>query len=173
MKTLKFMKLKSIILAILITINLGVKAEESISSAQAVFIYNFLRHVNWPESATGDKFVIGVLGNSDTYDQLVGFTKDRKIGTKTIVVLKLKTIEESSQCQLVFVPASKKSKISEIKSYIGSKPCLIVSESSGTTSSGSVIEFVVDNNRLKFHIDEANARQQHLTISRALLDMAV
>jgi len=170
---LKFMKVKSIILTILITIGFGVKAEENISNAQAVFIYNFLRHVNWPESGASDKFVIGVFGNSNTYDQLVGFMKDRKIGTKSIVVLKLKTLEESAQCQLIFVPSSKKSKIAEIKNSIGIKPCLIVSESSGTTSNGSAIEFVIDNNRLKFHIDEANAKQQHLTISRALLDMSV
>lgn len=167
------MKVRFLIISMLIVMGSGVKAVESISSAQAIFIYNFLRHVNWPEANTSNQFVIGVLGNSDTYDQLVEFTKDRKIGTKSIVVIKLKTIEETSQCQLLFVPAAKRSKISEIKNYIGTRPCLIVSESSGTTSSGSAIEFVVDNNKLKFHIDEANAKQQHLTISRALLDMSV
>jgi hypothetical protein len=170
---MKWIKVRCVIFSILITMAYGLKAEENISSAQAVFIYNFLRHVNWPETGTSNKFVIGVLGNSDTYDQLVEFMKDRKIGTKNIVVLKLKTIVECVQCQLIFVPSSKRSKISEIRNYIGMNPCLIVSESSGTTSNGSAIEFVIENNRLKFHIDEANAKQQHLTISRALLDMAV
>ncbi len=167
------MRLRSLLFTLFIIASFSVKAQESLSSAQAIFIYNFLRHVNWPDANISDKFVIGVLGNSETYNQLVEFTKDRKIGTKTIVIMKLSSIEETATCQLLFVPASKKSKIAEIKSYLGSRPCLIVSESSGTSSLGSAIEFVLQNNKLKFHVDEANAKQQHLTISRALLDMSV
>jgi hypothetical protein len=166
------MKLKSALIALLFMISFGVKAANNISSAQAMYIYNFLRLVNWPEGSTGDIFVIGVFGNSATYDELVVFTKDRKVGTKSIVIKKISTIAEVAQCQLLFVPATKSSKISEIKNYIGNKPCLIVSETSGTTLQGSTIEFRLVDDKLKFHIDEANAKQQQLIISRALLDMS-
>jgi hypothetical protein len=166
------MRTKTLIIALLITFSLGVKAAENISGAQAMYIYNFLRHINWPENAVGEKFIIGVYGTSETYDQLVSFTKDRKIGTKIIEVIKVSNTEEASKCQLLFIPFSKSSKIAEIKSSIGNKSCLIVSEKSGTLDSGSAIEFMIVNDRLKFKISEANAKQQRLEVSKALMDMS-
>jgi hypothetical protein len=166
------MKIRTLIIALIITCSFGVKAAENISGAQAMYIYNFLRHINWPENSIGEKFVIGVYGNSETYNQLINFTKDRKIGTKTIEVIKVTSNEEAAKCQLVFVPESKSSKIAEIKNSIGNKSCLIVSEKSGTLNSGSAIEFIIVNDRLKFKINEANAKLQKLEVSKALMDMS-
>jgi hypothetical protein len=166
------MRTRTLILALLITLNFGLKAAENISGAQAMFIYNFLRHINWPENTVGEKFVIGVFGNSETYNQLVTYTKDRKIGSRAIEIIKVASTEEAVKCQLLFVPLSKSSKIAEIKSSIGNKSCLIVSEKSGTIESGSAIEFMIVNDRLKFKISEANAKQQKLEVSKALMDMS-
>ena len=167
------MRSRNLIIAFLITLSFGVKAAENISGAEAMYIYNFLRHINWPENSVGDKFVIAVFGNSETYNQLVSYTKDRKIGTKVIEVIKVSSIEEASKCQLLFVPTSKSSKIAEIKNSIGNKSCLIVSEKSGTINSGSAIEFIIENDRLKFKISEVNAKLQKLEVSKALIDMSV
>jgi hypothetical protein len=167
------MRVRTLFIALLIAFNFGVKAAENVSGAQAMFIYNFLRHINWPESAVGDKFVIGVYGNSETYMELVNYTKDRKIGSKLIEVTKVASIEEAAKCQLLFIPASKSSKIAEIKNTIGNKSCLIVSEKSGTLDSGSAIEFVIVNDRLKFKINQTNVKLQKLEVSKALIDMSV
>jgi hypothetical protein len=161
-----------LIFALLFTLGFGIKAADNISGAQAMYIYNFLRHINWPENSVGDKFVIGVYGNSQTFDELVTFTRDRKIGTKLIEVVKINSVEEAAHCQLLFVPNSKSSKISEIKNQIGNKSCLIVSEKSGTLDSGSAIEFLIVNDRLKFKINLANAKQQKLEVSKDLIDMS-
>ncbi len=32
---------------------------------KAVFIYNFTKYIQWPESDTSEVFIIGVLGNSN------------------------------------------------------------------------------------------------------------
>jgi hypothetical protein len=166
------MRTRNLIFAFLITFSFTGKAIEDVSQAQAMFIYNFLRHINWPANTVGDKFVIGVYGNSQTYNQLVNFTKDRKIGTKSIEVIKVVGIEEATKCQLLFVAASKSSQISEIKNSIGSSSCLIVSEKSGTLDSGSAIEFLIVDDHLKFKINQLNVKQQKLVVSKALIDMS-
>jgi hypothetical protein len=166
------MRTRTLIIALILTCSFAVKAADNISGAQAMYIYNFLRHINWPENTIGDKFVIGVYGNSETFDQLVKFTKDRKIGTKVIEVIRVASTDEAIKCQLIFVPESKSSRISEIKNSMGNKSCLIVSEKSGTLDSGSAIEFMIVNDKLKFKINEANVNQQKLVVSKALMDMS-
>jgi hypothetical protein len=150
-----------------------VKASGNLSNAEAMFIYNFLRHVEWPAGSTGSKFVIGVYGNSETYKQLVQFTNNRKVGTRTIEVRKIASVNEAGNCQLVFVPHTEVSKIAEMKSAIGNKACLIVGEKEGSNALGSTIEFVIKDNRLKFRVSESNAKQQNLMVSKALLDMSI
>jgi hypothetical protein len=167
------MKIKIFFIALMFLSGIAVKASGDLSNIEAMFIYNFLRHVEWPAGNTSNKFVIGVYGNSLTYDQLVQFTSNRKVGTRAIEVRKFTSIAEAANCQLVFVPHNQISKIAEIKRSIGNKSCLIVGEKEGSNAAGSSIEFVVQNNKLKFRVDENNAKQHNLMVSKALLDMSI
>ena len=168
-------KIKFLFIILIFTTGLStiVKATGNLSNVEAMFIYNFLRHVNWPEGNGGDKFVIGVYGNSDTYDQLIQYTANRKVGTKSIEVRKISSVTEAASCQLIFVPAESMSAISKIKSQIGTRACLIVGEREGSNSQGSMIEFVLKDNTLKFRIDQERAQEHNLLVSRALMDMSI
>jgi hypothetical protein len=83
--------MRSTILTILgiiaITFTVKVNAQTDVSNAQAVFIYNFLSHVKWPDADVNGKYVIGVLGKSSTYDYLKTYTKNRTVGSKSIEVI--------------------------------------------------------------------------------------
>lgn len=162
-----------IILIFITGLSVNVKATGNLSNVEAMFIYNFLRHVNWPEGNGSENFVIGVYGNSDTYDQLIQFTANRKVGTKSIEVRKISSVTEAVSCQLIFVPAESMSAIPQIKKQIGSQACLIVGESEGSNSKGSTIEFILKDNTLKFRIDQERAQEQNLLVSRALMDMSI
>ncbi len=167
------MKVKICLFTLLLFGSIGLKAAGNLSNTEAMYIYNFLRHVNWPESGTSENFVIGVMGNSETYEQLVQYTAGRMVGTKSIVMKKIETSEEAIACQLVFVPTNKSAKISELKNRLGDKSCLIVSEKEGSNALGSTIEFVIEDGKLRFRIDDERAKKQNLLISRTLLDMSI
>jgi Fe-S cluster assembly iron-binding protein IscA len=49
----------------------------------------------------------------------------------------------------------------------------VVSEKEGMNAVGSTIEFVIQDNKLKFRINEPRAKQQNLVLSKALIDMSV
>lgn len=167
------MKLKSLLFAFLMTISVGVKASGSLSSMQAAYIVNFLRLIKWPDGNSSNTFVIGVYGDSQTYNQLVDFTKTRKVGTKPIEIRKINSSKEAANCQLVFVPISNSSKINELTSSLGNRPCLIISEEEGMINNGSTIEFVIQGDKLKFRINQDRAKQQQLSLSKSLVDMSV
>ena len=146
------MKIRIFFIALMFFSGMVVKASGELSNAEAMFIYNFLRHVEWPAGGTSSKSIIGVYGNSQTFDQLVQYTNHRKVGTKTIEVRKISSVAEVAKCQLVFVPQTQISKIGEMKRTLGNKACLIVGEKEGSNAVGSSIEFVIKDNRLKWSI---------------------
>lgn len=165
--------MRALVVAGMIFMSMAVKATGDLSNAQAMYIYNFLRHIQWPEGSAGDKFVIGVYGDADTFDQLVHYTSNRKVGSRFIEIRKISSTQQASSCQLVFVSNSQSSKIRELNRTLGNSSCLIVGEKEGSNSSGSTIEFVIKDSKLKFRINEEKAKTQNLLISRALIDMAI
>ena len=167
------MKLKSLLFGLLMVMSVGVKASGNLSSMQASYIVNFLRLIKWPDVNTSNTFIIGVYGDSQTYEQLVNYTKNRKVGTKSIEIRKINSSKEAAICQVIFVPVVNSSKILELQNNLGNKPCLIISEKEGMNNSGSTIEFVIQNDRLKFRINETRAKQQNLSLSKSLIDMSV
>ncbi len=170
---LKTMKLKSLLFALLMVMSVGVKASGNLSNMQAMYIVNFLRLIQWPDASTSNTFVIGVYGNSQTFDQLVEITKTRKVGTKSIEIKKINSTKEAENCQVVFVPVSNSSQIAELQSNLGNRPCLLISEKEGMNNNGSTIEFVIQNDKLRFRINETRAKQQNLMVSKTLIDLSV
>jgi hypothetical protein len=151
----------------------NVKAQTDVNGAQAIFIYNFLSHIKWPDAEIGNKYVIGVLGKSPTYNYLQKTTANRKIGSKSIEVVQYNNIAEAKNCQVLFVAYGKSSLIPEIKNTIANKSCLIIGEKAGTVDSGAVVDFHIINGKLRYKISETNARQHNLFVSKTLLTMSL
>jgi len=169
------MKYKIILLFALAFLPLqkGFHAETDLNNAQAIFIYNFLSNVSWPEGAVGSKYVLGVLGKTSTYDYLVKYTNQRIIGNRTIEVAQYSVSDEVKNCNVLFVAYGKTNEISTVKEKLNGKSCLIVGEKPGSTKVGAVIDFNVIDGKLRYKINEENAKQQNLLISASLLQMGL
>jgi hypothetical protein len=138
-----------------------------------MFLYNFSRLIKWPESGTQTEFVFGVLGNQEVYNNLVTITNGKKVGTQSIVVKYFKDSREITACQVIFVANNKLAQFNEVLGKVQNKSSLIVTEKQGMISSGSTIDFVVADNKLRYMVSEENARKNNLVLSRNLQDMAV
>ncbi len=169
------MKIKIVLLLamLLAPFNKNFHAETDIKNAEAIFIYNFLSHVQWPEGSVGNDYLIGVLGKTSTYDYLLKYTTNRKIGTRPIQVKQLNSSSEVSHCQVLLIADHKSNEINTINQNLLGKSCLTIGEKAGLTKSGAVIDFNVVDGKLRYKIDEENAKKQKLIISSALLHMSL
>ena len=148
-------------------------SQTELGKAQAFFIYNFSRLIKWPASYSQGDFVIGVLGDSQTYQNLVELTKDKKVGTQPMVVKKFSSAKELTDCHILFIASDNSNRINEINNIVKSKHTLIISESSGLINRGSAIDFLIVDNKLKFKMNPENAQKYDLVVSKTLLDMAI
>lgn len=150
-----------------------VKAQSTIGQAQAVFIYNFTRLIEWPaDYKTGD-FIIGVYGSSDVFNEVKGFCNGKMVGAQPITVTKFVKFEDIGKCHIVFVAFSKSKEIATITAKISANKTLIISEKKGALEDGSTINFVVIEDKLKFELKAGNGIKNGLKIHSNLETMAV
>jgi len=150
----------------------GLSQVTSVSQAQSMFIYNFSRLIKWPTGTGTGEFVIGVFGDNELYSSLLSFVANKKVGAQSIVVKKFEDPQSISPCQILFVGDSKISKFTDVISRIQGFNSLVITEKRGMINSGSAIDFVLVEDKLKYEMNPENAVKYNLTVSKSLEDMA-
>jgi hypothetical protein len=140
---------------------------------KAAFLYNFMKFVEWPGDAAGTPGTIslGILGRDPFGDALEAvdgkFAKGRKV-----VVLHFRSLEEVKGCDLLFICASEKGRLSQILKLANNSRMLTVADQDGFCESGGMINLVFVKNRVGFEVNVAAASRAKLRISSQLLKLA-
>ena len=156
-----------------LTLSMITFSQTEVGKAQAFFIYNFSRLIKWPANYSQGEFVIGVLGKSTTYNDLVLLTKDKYVGTQKFVIRNFNNVDELSDCHILLIASDKKSSINSVTTKYKDKHTLIISETKGLNNQGSAIDFMVVDNKLRYTVNLQNAEKYNLTVSKSLVDMAL
>lgn len=151
---------------------LGCYSQTDIPKAQSMFIYNFCRFVEWPQSATSGPFVIGVLGGTDITNALTEYTTGKMVGMQNIVVKQIKDVASVENCHILVVSYGKCGSLPEIVTKVGSFPTLIVADRKNSLALGAAINFLLEDDRLKFELSVGNATKNGLKLNSKLQEMA-
>ncbi len=147
-------------------------AQQEVTEAQAKFIYNFTRFVEWPENTAKNIFEIDVYGSGDVYNYLKEFINNKSVGSKPIIVKKISSIEEIDNCELLFVAFGKTKNLKDIKSKLKNGSTLIVTEKEGALDDGSAINFVINDDKLSYEIKSINVTREGLKLNSQILNYA-
>lgn len=156
-----------ITLLLLISCSFYLKAQNE--KYKALFLYNFTKEVEWPQSYPQGSLVIGVLGNSTVAQELENMNSRQKIGQIKV----FSNVEEISNCQVIYVSPGKSGVIPQLLTKIGNSNTLIVSDNKGGIHQGSGINFILDGEKLKFEISRQHIEQKGLKVSTSLLNLGV
>lgn len=149
------------------------KGQDTNYKAQSLFIYKFTKYVNWPEGAIDDEVIIGVYGNSPILDELELMSSLKKAGVgKPIKVKQITSDEEMRSVHILYIASSKSRELKSIVAEMEDSPVLLVAERGGLAKKGACINFIVlDNDTLRFEVNQANLSQRQLAISEELLSL--
>ncbi len=167
--------MKRVFILLLALLSVGmVKAQDAeLEKYKSLFTLNFIRYIGWPDEAKQGDFVIGVVKNSRLATALRKKTAGKKFGYQNIVVKEFKSVENITDCQILYVSNSlnysKNASVLEAK--LKNKNSLIITESKGAITNGSMINFVIVEDKLKFEISAANAKGYGLAFSNSLTSM--
>ena len=159
---------------------------------KAAFLYNFIKFVDWPEEravAEDETVMIGIIGK-DPFRDAFEPVKNKKVkGNDTVIKYfqgfkELKKLEEGNsseyenivaelrKCHLLFICSSEKNNLVDILSLIKNHNILTVGETPGMLEVNGIINFLLEENKVRFEINLSNARESKLVIRSQLLRLA-
>jgi hypothetical protein len=165
---------KKILLLLIIFIavqTISVKAQEE--KYISLFIYNFTKHFEWPESIKAGNFVIQVLGHKSVFYELKEFTAAKKVGNQNISVRGVSNISQIGKCHIMFIGHWQSRYLPEVLNKLSNHPTLIITEKEGLLDLGSAINFVITGGTIQFEIKKSNALRNGLKMDPQLMKMAV
>lgn len=141
---------------------------------KAAFLYHFATFVEWPRPADPrDVFLIAVIGADDVAEELERFLPGREIQGRPIQVLRLASLAELDEADVLFLGADHNDRLMRLIHDVGDRPTLVVTDAPGALSQGSMINFEVVDDRVRFEISQPAARRAGLELSSRLLAAAM
>lgn len=142
--------------------------------AYTLFVYNFMKYVEWPEAQSKGDFTVGVYGDSPITKELQGLAAGKKLKGRTIVIKVISKPEDAAACQLLYIPGSKSSALKSLKEQLKDKPVLLVGEREGLAKKGTGLSFcTLEDDALKFDINKKEIEQHQLKISSSLIQLGI
>ena len=142
---------------------------------KATYLFNFAQFVEWPTAAfSGPQapIVIGILGDDPFGAVLDAVVQGEVVKARPLRVVRFRTVEEVGACHLLFVAGSETSTQPGIFAALRGRPIVTVGDTAIFASSGGMIRFVTERNRIRLRINLAAARQSGVVISSQLLRAA-
>ncbi|MGC4061479.1 MAG: YfiR family protein [Aquabacterium sp.] len=145
------------------------------SQIKAAFLYKFCAYVDWPGQAferPDSPFVIGVIDSDAFADILEQTTAGRNVNGHPVEVRRLKRGASLAGVQIAFVAGPEAVALTNTVASGKGQSVLIVTEAERGLASGSMINFVLDQDKVRFDIAPTSAEQNNLKISSRLLNVA-
>ncbi len=143
---------------------------------KAIFLSNFLKYVEWPESAfenAESPLVVGIHG-SDPFgaalDKLV--TQLQPIIGRRVVTEIYESRPPTGAFHVLFVPESERKETKKMLGGVCGRPVLTVGEQRGFAEDGGVINFVTERKRIRCEVNLRCAQEGGLSLSAQLLKLA-
>jgi uncharacterized protein DUF4154 len=143
---------------------------------KAAFLYNFVKFVEWPPDAfAGERspLAICVYGEDPFGSSLDGAVRGETLGERSLIVQRPERLDELRDCQVLFVSRSERQRMPEVLSRVEGQPVLTVGDTDGFLRAGGMINFVLEENKVRFLINQEAAERSRVRISSKLLRLAM
>lgn len=142
---------------------------------KAAFLFNFTKFVEWPDGsfdAPQAPIVVGIIGDDPFGNDLERIIAGQKVQGRSLVIRRERWGDDLRRCHVLFISASEHGHSSRILESVQSAGVLTVSDMEGFAEGGGVIEFVIEQNRVRFVVNLDAATQDRLRLSAKLLALA-
>lgn len=163
-------KLKILLLPLLFACTL--QAQVSEYEYKAAFIERFTRFVEWPNGIDSDTFKIAVIGENPIESSLNTLVKSIKIKDRDVELIYTKEIDDLINANLVLISSTEKRRVKEILAFTDQFPILTISDSKGFGAKGVHINMYVDDNYIRYEINQESVEKSNLIVSSLLLSSA-
>jgi|ERR1700733_11881793 len=142
---------------------------------KAAFIFHFAQLVDWPPEkppGTDHSLVLCTLGEDPFQGMLEGTVGGKAIGNRILRIRHLGEPQGMQACQIVFLGRAQSKRIPMLVATLHNAPVLTVGETAGFLDAGGMIDFLLEDNKLRFEVNLDAAESADLKIGSRLLVLA-
>jgi hypothetical protein len=155
----------------------NVRAEQPPTEYQvkAAYLFNFLKFVDWPGGPPADahgQWVIGIAGDNPFGDELTQIISGKTVQGHELRVRRFQPDEDLHACHVLFISASERKRLPSILAALRGSTVLTVADTDHFLESGGMIQFVMEDKRVRFAIDVGATSRAGLKVSSKLLSLA-
>lgn len=149
-------------------------SQEKNYKAYSVYVYNFIKYIEWPEDTKKGDFVIAIIGNSPISAELKTLAATKKANGQTIVIKQFASVAEVDKCQILYISAGKSSVLKEAIEKTKNMSALLIAEREGLAKKGAGINFVtLEDETLKFEVNKKVIEAHNLKIPKMLFSLGL
>jgi hypothetical protein len=142
---------------------------------KAAFLYNFAKFVEWPAltfKADKDPLRICVLGQNPFGNALVEGVGGKTVVGRSLAVSDISDVSQGADCQILFIGSSERKRLRAIFADLRMTGILTVGETEGFATQGGIVNFKLEDGRVRLEINIEAASQAKLRISSKVLNLA-
>ena len=142
---------------------------------KAAYLCKFANYVEWPPAPAGSPqppFVIGLLASQAIVDEMAQVARGLAVDGRAVVVRRLRAGDGFEGVSIVFIARSDAARVHEALAALQGRPVLTVTEAEPGSDVGSIVNFVVIDDKVRFDIALPPAQRGGLKISARLLAVA-
>lgn len=142
---------------------------------EAAYLYNFGRFTEWPARITAAKtgpFNICILGDDPFGPTLDKTVAGETIRNQSVATRRISRPDESADCQILFISSSEANRLNKIIEALDKTPVLTVSDIPQFSQRRGMIQFVLEENRIRFEVNLTATQRAGLNLSSDLLKVA-
>jgi hypothetical protein len=172
-----FCSLTALLWMLAIGLDWRVFAQDQPSEYQikAAFLFNFAKFVEWPPDAfkeTNSPIVIGVLGENVFGNSLAATIRDKTVNDRHFEFKTFNSPAEATNCHILFVSPRLKESLPNVVAGLHNASVLTVGETDDFIKAGGMVNFLIEDNKIRFQINDDAAKKAGLKISSKLLALA-
>lgn len=143
------------------------------SAVKAAFVLRFLGYVQWPPGAARDRPLgIAVLGDAALAMNLEELARGRSVDGRALRIHRIDSPSQAAGSDVLVVGASRRWTLGAVLKPVEERAILVITAEEGALDAGSVINFLKEEERIRFEISLPAAQGRGLRVSSELLSVA-
>ena len=140
---------------------------------KAGYIYNIAKLIDWKDAERKQgNFVIGIMSESNLYQELIKKYSNKSIGKQPIEIRKMARSANIGKAHILYVPRSALDLMPDIYMNTKNTGTLVVTDYPGALVDGASVNFIMVDHTLNFELNVASAKAQGLQVGATLKQLA-
>ena len=150
-------------------------SEELERQVKSAYIFKFGNYVKWPEKAFADvksPIVIGIVEDELIVEELSKIALRHTAANRQVVIKHLNAKDINEDVHILYIANNVKKFLTDYRSAHPQSPTLYISDTVDGIAMGSAINFVRDNDRLRFDVSLPATEHSNIKLDASLLTVA-